>query len=89
MAQASAEKLVLTKPTKYERVALAPNGEQLAKTKQPPFPKENETNPSVHILSLCDGRESALSFIDLEKAYDRIPREELWKCLRLPKTSEC
>ena len=28
-------------------------------------------------------------FIDLNKAYDRTPREEMWKCLRLAKTSEC
>ena len=27
--------------------------------------------------------------IDLEKAYDRIPRKEMWECLRLAETSEC
>ena len=28
-------------------------------------------------------------FINLEKAYDRVRREELWECLRLAETSEC
>ena len=28
-------------------------------------------------------------FIDLEKAHDEIPREEMWKCLRSAQTSEC
>ena len=29
------------------------------------------------------------AFIDLEKAYDRVLRKKLWKCLRLAETSEC
>ena len=29
------------------------------------------------------------AFINLEKAYDRIPKKELWECLRLAETSKC
>ena len=29
------------------------------------------------------------AFIELEKAYNRVPKEELWGCLGLAKTSEC
>ena len=29
------------------------------------------------------------AFIDLGKSYDRVPKEELWECLRLAETSEC
>ena len=29
------------------------------------------------------------AFIDLEKAYNRVPRKEVWECLRLAETSGC
>ena len=43
------------------------------------------------LLEKWTERQKALhcAFIDLEKACDRVPREELWKCLRLAETSEC
>ena len=40
--------------------------------------KWNEGQKAVHF-----------AFVDLEKAYDRVPRKELSKCLRLAETSEC
>ena len=42
MAQASAEKLEHTGPAEKERVASVPQRDQLARTPEPPLPKEKE-----------------------------------------------
>ena len=52
MAQILAKKLEQTVSTKKERVASAPQCEQLARTPEPPLPKEKETEPSVQIMRL-------------------------------------
>ena len=46
-AQASAEKIEHAEPTEKERVASVPQREQLARTPEPPLPKEQGTEPSV------------------------------------------
>ena len=36
----------------------------------------------------CEGQKAVhCVFIDLEKAYDRIPEDEIWECLRLTEAS--
>ena len=52
MAQASAEKLEHTGPAEKERVASAPQSEQLAKMPKPPWTKETKTEPSTQITRL-------------------------------------
>ena len=47
MAQASAEKLEHTGPAEKERVVSVPQREQLARTPEPPLPREEGTKPSV------------------------------------------
>ena len=49
MVQASAEKREHTEHAEKKRVALVPQNEQLARTPEPPLPKEKETEPSVPI----------------------------------------
>ena len=47
MAKALVEKLEHTGPAEKERVASVPQREQLARTPEPPLPKEKGTEPSV------------------------------------------
>ena len=47
MVQASAEKLEHTGPAEKKRVALVPQGEQMASVPEPPLPKGKGTEPSV------------------------------------------
>ena len=52
-AQASAEKLEHTRPAKKERVASVPHREQMARTPEPPLPKEKGTEPSAQSTRSC------------------------------------
>ena len=36
-----------------------------------------------------EGQKAVHCVFDLETAYDRIPKEGMWECLRLAETSEC
>ena len=65
MAQASAEKLEHTGPAEKERVASVPQREQLARTPEPPLPKEKEQSrlskaPDYEGGESQDGREPHL-----------------------------
>ena len=66
------------------------NGEQ-----QFGFMPGRSTTNAIFCLSMLlekwtEGQKAVhCAFIDLEKAYNKVPREELWECLRLAETSEC
>ena len=58
------------------------------------MPGRSNTNAIFCLRMLLEKRTEGqkavhCAFIDLEKAYDRVPREELLECLLLAETSEC
>ena len=58
------------------------------------IPGRSTTNTFFCVRMLLEkwteGQKAAhCAFFDLEKAYNRVPREELWECLQLAETSGC
>ena len=56
MTKASAEELEHTGPAEKERLASAPQNEQLTRTPEPSLPKARGTELSVHINKSCTGK---------------------------------
>ncbi|KAK3525721.1 hypothetical protein QTP70_006750 [Hemibagrus guttatus] len=65
-----------------------PGGSELEKVKQYGFMPRKSTTDAIFALRILmekyrDGqRELHCVFVDLEKTYDKVPREELWYCMR-------